>query len=424
MLGDIIKKVFGTKDERDVKKVQPLVDEINEHYQTLANLTDDELIAKTEEFKKRLAEGETVEDILPEAFAVVKDACRRHVGKSWSVCDIDIEWNMIPFDVQLIGGMVLHQGKIAEMTTGEGKTLVATMPLYLNALTGRGVHLVTVNDYLAERDSEWMGEIFKFHGLTVGVILNTMDPTERQAQYQCDITYGTNNEFGFDYLRDNMAIDPEHQVQREYNYAIVDEVDSVLIDEARTPLIISGPVEEDNQRFDEMKPKVERLFRLQTNLVAQIVQEADNLLNNESTKDATREAGINLLRAYRGLPKNKKLLKTLNLWDKIKLFTSGFSIRKDVGKDFSIDTILEEVEKKEESKKINKIMDSLMNKNKKLKKILIDERNEFIAYNIQQAVKDPEVTSIVLVIGAGHVPGVIENLDNQHINMKKILSLK
>ena len=251
-----------------------------------------------------------------------------------------------------------------------------------------------------------------------------MRPITRKEAYEADITYGTNNEFGFDYLRDNMAIDPEHQVQREYNYAIVDEVDSVLIDEARTPLIISGPVEEDNQRFDEMKPKVERLFRLQTNLVAQIVQEADNLLNNERTKDATREAGINLLRAYRGLPKNKKLLKTLNLWDKIKLFTSGFSIRKDVGKDFSIDTILEEVEKKEESKKINKIMDSLMNKNKKLKKILIDERNEFIAYNIQQAVKDPEVTSIVLVIGAGHVPGVIENLDNQHINMKKILSLK
>ena len=253
-----------------------------------------------------------LDEILPETFAVIKATCKNLLGKTINVRGTKVEWNMVPYDVQLMGGVVLHQGKIAEMATGEGKTLVATMPLYLNALTGRGVHLVTVNDYLAERDSEWMGEIFKFHGLTVGVILNTMDPTERQAQYQCDITYGTNNEFGFDYLRDNMAIDPESQVQREYNYAIVDEVDSVLIDEARTPLIISGPVEEDNQRFDEMKPKVERLFRLQTNLVAQIVQEADNLLNNESTKDATREAGINLLRAYRGLPKNKKLLKTLS----------------------------------------------------------------------------------------------------------------
>ena len=243
MLGNIIKKMFGTKDERDVKKIQPQVDEINEHYQKLANLSDDDLIAKTEEFKKRLADGETVEDILPEAFAVVKDACRRHVGTSWSVCDIEIDWNMVHFDVQLIGGIALHQGKISEMATGEGKTLVATLPTYLNALTGMGVHIVTVNDYLARRDSEWMGKIYEFLGLTVGVIQNQMTNAKRKEKYECDVTFGTANEFGFDYLRDNMAQTAEDRVHRNYHYAIIDEVDSILIDEARTPLIISGTVE-------------------------------------------------------------------------------------------------------------------------------------------------------------------------------------
>jgi len=350
----IVKKIFGDKHAKNIKELSPIVDEIIQEYEKIKDLTDDELRQKTVEFKEKI-QNETSElreqideikkqlqsdedfdrqkiydeldsleeelndnyesildEILPEAFAVIKATCKKLLGKTINVRGTKVEWNMVPYDVQLMGGVVLHQGKIAEMATGEGKTLVATMPLYLNALTGRGVHLVTVNDYLAERDSEWMGEIFKFHGLTVGVILNTMDPNERQTQYQCDITYGTNNEFGFDYLRDNMAIDAEYQVQRKYNYAIVDEVDSVLIDEARTPLIISGPVEEDDQRFDEMKPKVERLFRLQTNLVAQFVKEADDLLSNENTKDDTKEAGIKLLRAYRGLPKNKKLLKTLS----------------------------------------------------------------------------------------------------------------
>ena len=194
-------------------------------------------------------------------------------------------WDMVPYDIQLMGGVVLHQGKIAEMATGEGKTLVATLPIYLNALTGRGVHLITVNDYLAKRDSEWMGEIFRYHGLTVGCILNTMNSEQRKEQYGCDITYGTNNEFGFDYLRDNMSVDKEYQVQRRHNYAIVDEVDSVLIDEARTPLIISGPVEVDDQRFSEMKPKVEKLYRLQTSFVAKIVQEAENnCLKTETEK--------------------------------------------------------------------------------------------------------------------------------------------
>ncbi len=220
-----------------------------------------------------------------------------------------ITWDMVPYDVQLIGGIVLHQGKIAEMATGEGKTLVATLPVYLNALTGRGVHLVTVNDYLAQRDSEWMGEIYKFHGLTVGCILNTMDPHQRKEIYQRDITFGTNNEFGFDYLRDNMAVEKDGQVQRGHNYVIVDEVDSVLVDEARTPLIISGPVDVDDHKFDEMKPRIERLYRKQKNYVANILQEAEKIIEENGQ---TPEAGVQIFRAYRGLPKSNKLAKILS----------------------------------------------------------------------------------------------------------------
>lgn len=351
MLG-ILKKLFGDKHSKDIKLLWPVVEEINEEYEKIKNLSDEELKAKTPEFKEKIQAyiteirqkidelkvrlqsdedfdrhsaydeldkledelhekyEEILDEILPEAFAVIKATCERLVGKSWTIVGTKIIWDMVPYDVQLMGGVVLHQGKISEMATGEGKTLVATLPLYLNALTGLGVHLVTVNDYLAQRDSEWMGEVFKFHGLTVGVILNTMTPEQRKVQYNCDITYGTNNEFGFDYLRDNMAVDKEHQVQRKHNYAIVDEVDSVLIDEARTPLIISGPVESDDQRFNEMKPKVERLFRAQTNLVAKLVAEAENLLSQNGQDD--REAGILLLRAYRGLPKNNKLAKVLS----------------------------------------------------------------------------------------------------------------
>lgn len=348
----IIKKIFGDKYEKDLKPLWPIVAEINEHYETIKNLTDDELKNKTKEFKEKIQahteetrnkiselraklqsdedfdrntaydELEELEDtlndqyeeildqILPEAFAVVKSTCARLVGKSWTAAGNKITWEMIPYDVQLIGGIVLHQGKIAEMATGEGKTLVATLPLYLNSLTGRGVHLVTVNDYLAKRDSEWMGEIFRFHGLTVGVILNTMDSAQRQQMYACDITYGTNNEFGFDYLRDNMSVDISQQVQRKHNYAIVDEVDSVLIDEARTPLIISGPVDRDDHQFNDMKPRVERLFRLQKNLVATLVQQAEDMLNKGNENDT--EAGVLLFRSYRGLPKNNKLTKVLS----------------------------------------------------------------------------------------------------------------
>jgi len=348
----ILKKVFGDKHTKDVKALWPIVDEIKGEYEKIKDLSEDELKAKTVEFRERIQNytvevkqkieeirtrlhsdeefdrnaaydeldsleeelhekyEEILDELLPEAFAVVKATCEKLVGKSWTITGHKITWDMVPYDVQLMGGVVLHEGKIAEMATGEGKTLVATLPIYLNALTGRGVHLVTVNDYLAQRDSEWMGEIFKFHGLTVGCILNTMTPEQRKERYNCDITYGTNNEFGFDYLRDNMAVDKESQVQRGHNYAIVDEVDSVLIDEARTPLIISGPVETDDQRFNEMKPKVEKLHRMQTSLVAKLVQEAEELLKSDGQGD--KEAGVLLLRAYRGLPKSNRLLKVFS----------------------------------------------------------------------------------------------------------------
>jgi preprotein translocase subunit SecA len=345
---DFFKKLFGSKHERDVKDLWPAVGQINAIYEKLSELSDDELRAKTVELRRKIdadteetkaeiaklqatlkedvsfAERETIyadlddlnkeldetiqeslNEILPEAFAVVKETCRRLVGQTWEVAGNKIVWDMIPFDVQLLGGIVLHQGKISEMATGEGKTLVATLPTYLNALPGRGVHIVTVNDYLAQRDSQWMGKVFEFHGLKVGVILQPMDPIQRRVQYAADITYGTNNEFGFDYLRDNMVVSAEEMVQRGHNYAIVDEVDSVLIDEARTPLIISGPVAVDDHKFNEMKPYVERLVNAQKNLVAKITAEAEQKLQENNHDDA----GVLLLRAQRGLPKNKKLLK-------------------------------------------------------------------------------------------------------------------
>jgi preprotein translocase subunit SecA len=306
MLSNVVTKIFGNKHERDVKKLIPIVDEINRHYDSYQSLSDEELQLKTGEFKNRLAEGETVDDLLPEAFAVVKDACRRLLGKKLIVTSREMEWDMIPFDVQLIGAIVLHEGKIAEMATGEGKTLVATMPLYLNALTGHGAHLVTVNDYLAQRDGEWMGEIFKFLGLSVGIILNDMDSAKRKEAYGCDITYGTNNEFGFDYLRDNMAVSAEDIVQfKGHHYAIVDEVDSVLIDEARTPLIISGPVEHSTHAYDEVKPLVDMLVKLQTRYVNSIIAESEKLLEEGEES----EAGLKLLIAQRGAPQNKRLQK-------------------------------------------------------------------------------------------------------------------
>jgi len=344
------RKIFPSKHEKDVKELVPYAEQINAEFEKLQQLSDDDLRAKTDEFKQRIRERtqplhdqineleerlkedlsveeydrvhkkleqlnddldveyeEVLDEILPEAFAVVKDTCRRLLGQVWSVVGNKYKWDMVPFDVQLMGGVVLHQGKIAEMATGEGKTLVATLPLYLNALTERGVHLVTVNDYLARRDAEWMGPIFEYHNLTVGVIQSNMPPQDRKKQYDCDITYGTNNEFGFDYLRDNMVIRQEDMVQRGHNYAIVDEVDSVLVDEARTPLIISGPVSRDDHKFNEMKPAVEQLVRSQRNLVTKLVSEAEKHLNENNEFDA----GKALLRAYRGMPKQTKLSKLL-----------------------------------------------------------------------------------------------------------------
>jgi len=308
MFGNFLTKIFGSKYERDYKRMGPIVEEINRHFGEYAKFTDAELQAKTPEFKKRLTEGETVDDLLPETFATVKDACRRLLGKKWPVVAIETTWDMVPFDVQLMGGIVLHEGKIAEMATGEGKTLVATLPMYLNALEGKGVHLVTVNDYLARRDSEWMGEIYKFLGLTVGCIQTLMEPAERRNQYNCDITYGTNNEFGFDYLRDNMAVRVEDKVQRVHHYAIVDEVDSVLVDEARTPLIISGAVEHSTQRYSEMKAPVERAVHDQILLVNKTLAEAEELLKDNKQ----REALVKLLQVQRGASKNKRFMKLLN----------------------------------------------------------------------------------------------------------------
>lgn len=328
-----LKKLFGTHSEREAKKFLPIVGEINRIFSKLSTKTDEELVQRTAEMKQSVisaiaaaeqntqgmnlsteerkkilfkTEQDELDEILPEAFAMVKETCRRLCGQSWRVVGQETAWDMIPYDVQLIGAIALHKGNVAEMKTGEGKTLVATMPLFLNALTGRGVHLITVNDYLAQRDAEWMGEIYKRLGLTVGYILNSMDNRARQLAYQCDITYGTNNEFGFDYLRDNMSLSAQDLVQRGHTFAIVDEVDSVLIDEARTPLIISGAVDvpQDNTSKD-MKPLVQNLVRKQQILVTDLIKDAEKLLTEEKDKDA----GLKLLQASRGIPKHKALLK-------------------------------------------------------------------------------------------------------------------
>ena len=326
---NFFRKIFPTKNDRDVKKILPVVAKINEIEAGLQKLSDDELRAKTAAWKAELSQIEDsaelarkLEEILPEAFAVVKNACRRLCGQEIIVREHPLKWEMVPFDVQLIGGYALHTGRISEMATGEGKTLVATLPVYLNALSGRGVHVVTVNDYLAARDSEWMGAIYRFLGLTVGVILHDQPPKVRREQYYCDITYGTNAEFGFDYLRDNgMALRKEEQVQRGHYFAIVDEVDSILIDEARTPLIISGPsMHTYDEQYAQWKPAVENLVRTQQQLCNRFLREAEDLIkklhpadgsNVQGADSMERQIGTLLFRVKTGQPNSEGLMKLL-----------------------------------------------------------------------------------------------------------------
>jgi preprotein translocase subunit SecA len=294
----VLKKIFGSKYDRDLKALQPQVNLINSFEPAISKLTDTQLKAKTPEFKQRLAQGETLDDLLPEAFAVVREVSKRVL-------------KMRHFDVQLIGGVVLHQGKISEMKTGEGKTLVATLPVFLNSLEGNGVHVITVNDYLARRDAEWMGKIYRFLGLSVGVIQHELDDEERRVEYSCDVTYGTNNEFGFDYLRDNMKFDLQECVQRGHHYAIVDEVDSILIDEARTPLIISGPVESSQQKnYIAMRPVAERIREAQSRMISQCLRESIEEIEKDG--DFSDDVLENLLLVKRGDPKNRQYLDLLS----------------------------------------------------------------------------------------------------------------
>jgi preprotein translocase subunit SecA len=299
-VSSVIKKIVGSKNERELKRIQPLVEKINSLEPEMVQLSDEQMREKTVQFRERVAKGESLDSILPEAFALVREAGKRVLG-------------MRHFDVQLIGGMVLHQGKISEMKTGEGKTLVATLPCYLNALNGRGVHVVTVNDYLAKRDSEWMGRIYRFLGMTVGVIVHGLDDDERRDAYNADITYGTNNEFGFDYLRDNMKFSLSDYVQREFHYAIVDEVDSILIDEARTPLIISGPTEESTDKYyiiDRIIPSLQK---------GEVIEEDANTLSGKRkryTGDYTiDEKAKSATLTEEGVLKVEKMLRLDNLYD-------------------------------------------------------------------------------------------------------------
>jgi len=382
----LLTKILGNKSDRDLKEITPYIDKIKAVYPEIEKLSNDDLRAHTQLLKQRIEDAITSEknrvlelkeeientdidhreklyneidklekqiteksekaldEILPEAFSIIKETARRFKDNSeivvtaqdfdrtlaaeydfvsidgekaiyknnWTAGGNLVTWDMCHYDVQLIGGVVLHKGKISEMATGEGKTLVATLPVFLNALTGNGVHIVTVNDYLAKRDSEWMGPLYMFHGLTVDCIdRHEPNSDERRKAYEADITFGTNNEFGFDYLRDNMATSPLDLVQRKHNYAIVDEVDSVLIDDARTPLIISGPIPKgDDQMFEELCPRVEKLVNLQRNLATNYLTDAKKLMKSEDKKE--QEAGaLALFRSYKALPKNNPLIKLL-----------------------------------------------------------------------------------------------------------------
>jgi preprotein translocase subunit SecA len=314
MFLSILKLFAGSHHRKFLRKCAPLVKRINTLETEYQKLSDDQLRAKTEEFKQRHAKGESLDALLPEAFAVVKNAARRLCGTTAIVCDHELAWEMVHFDVQLVGGIALHQNKIAEMATGEGKTLVATLPLYLNALTGKNCQLVTVNDYLARRDSEWMGHLYRWLGLTVGCIQTQMPGDERTASYGCDITYGTASEFGFDYLRDNgMALSPEEQVQRDHYFCIVDEIDSILIDEARTPLIISGPVAEEREpAFPRLRQPVAGLFELQIRLVTRLMNEArEELEKIGENKEPSADSLDKLWLAAHGMPRNRIFLRLM-----------------------------------------------------------------------------------------------------------------
>ena len=312
MLSFLLQKFSGRHHRKYVEKCRPVVARINEFELQYQSLTDEQLRAKTDEFSARVQKGETLDQILPEAFAVVKNAARRLCGRTVLVCDHELTWDMVHFDVQLIGGITLHEGRIAEMATGEGKTLVATLPLYLNALTGKNAQLVTVNDYLARRDSEWMGHLYSFLGITVGCIQQSMHSEIRREMYNRGITYGTASEFGFDYLRDNgMATRKEDQVQRDHFYCIVDEIDSILVDEARTPLIISGPAPiEREQPFTRLRPGVEQLVSAQLRQINNLVKEAGDMLARTDAKPDDRQvAAMKMLQVKLGMPKNKQLLR-------------------------------------------------------------------------------------------------------------------
>ena len=314
MFLSILKLFAGSHHRKFLRKCAPLVKRINALETEYQKLSDDQLRAKTEEFKHRHAKGESLDALLPEAFAVVKNAARRLCGTTATVCDHELPWEMVHFDVQLVGGIALHQNKIAEMATGEGKTLVATLPLYLNALTGKNCQLVTVNDYLARRDSEWMGHLYRWLGLTVGCIQNQMPGDERKAAYGCDITYGTASEFGFDYLRDNgMALAPDEQVQRDHYFCIVDEIDSILIDEARTPLIISGPVAEEREpAFPRLRQPVSGLVELQIRLVTRLMNEArEELEKVDENKEPSADGLDKLWLAAHGMPRNRIFLRLM-----------------------------------------------------------------------------------------------------------------
>ncbi len=341
MLSFLLKRFSGRHYKKFLEKVRPTIARINELEQQFQSLTDEQLRAKTDEFRARLAAAADkraeLDAVLPEAFATVKNAARRLCGRSVVVCEHELVWDMVHFDVQLIGGIAIHQGKIAEMATGEGKTLVSTLPLYLNALTGRNTQLVTVNDYLARRDSEWMGHLYNFLGISVGCIQQQMPPDLRREMYNRDITYGTASEFGFDYLRDNgMATRKEDQVQRDYWYCIVDEVDSILVDEARTPLIISGPAPiEREQPFTRLKPSVEDLVNEQTRLCNRIVTDAKELLEKPNLSNDDRQlAARKMLQVKMGHPKNKQLLRLMENgeWRKL-LDKTETELNSDLNKD-------------------------------------------------------------------------------------------